>query len=105
VDKTEAGQGASAVEAVLGAGVADFVIAVDASVDLRDSDAVFLHWTANCDPGPDRFVFGSAIGLDATPKLPGDARNGEPVRDWPPPIEMNEATRSKVSGRWSEYGF
>ncbi|MHC4957873.1 MAG: UbiD family decarboxylase [Planctomycetota bacterium] len=105
VDKTEAGQGASAVEAVLGAGVADFVIAVDASVDLRDSDAVLFQWTANCDPGRDRFVFGSAIGFDATPKLPGDARNGEPVRDWPPPIEMNEATRSKVSGRWSEYGF
>jgi 4-hydroxy-3-polyprenylbenzoate decarboxylase len=105
VDKTAPGQGASAVEAVLGTGVADFVIAVDASVDLRDQDAVFFQWTANCDPGRDRFAFGSAIGFDATPKLPGDEREGEPVRAWPPPIGMSEAVRAKVTRRWDEYGF
>jgi len=104
VEKTRAGQGTAAVEAVLSA--ADFVIAVDASVDRTDSDAVLFHWCANTDPGRDmiRQVHGG-VGFDATPKQIGDERHGQPVRPWPPLLEMDGETRRKVDRRWREYGF
>ena len=103
VDKTRPGQGGSAVRAMLGE--ADFVIAVNASVDLHDTDSVLFHWCANFDPGRDMHVEGHAIGFDATPKMPGDERNGQPVRDWPTLIGMDEATKRKVDERWEEYGL
>lgn len=105
VDKTEAGQGLSAVEELLSRGEADFVIAVDASVDLSDAEAVFFHWCANFDPGRDMVLGEAGVGFDATPKLAGDARNGQPVRDFPPPLEMDAETRRKVDERWGEYGL
>jgi 3-polyprenyl-4-hydroxybenzoate decarboxylase len=61
------------------AGSADFVIAVDAPIDLRDWQSVLFHWCANTDPGRDLHVERRAqgagtsarIGFDATRKLPG----------------------------------
>jgi len=103
VDKTLPGQGGSAVLAMLGE--ADFVIAVDASVDLKDTDAVLFRWCANFDTGRDMYVAGQAVGFDATAKMKGDERNGQPVRDWPTLIGMDDATKQKVDERWEEYGL
>ena len=93
------------IEELLDAGAADFVVAVDAGVDLRDVDSVLFHWTANADPGRDLVVRGHRIGFDATRKTPGAGRHGHPVRDYPPPLEMDAAMREKVTRRWTEYGF
>ncbi len=95
VDKRAPGDGARAVEALLDD--ADFVIAVDGDTDLSDSDAVLFRWCANSDPGRDLFRKGKAIGFDATRKMPGDERNGEPVRDYPPILAMDEATKARVT--------
>ncbi len=84
---------------------ADFVIAVDESVDLSDADAVLFHWCANFDPGRDTHWRDHRVGFDATPKKPGETRNGQPVRDFPPLLTMDDATRTKVRSRWAEYGF
>ena len=104
VEKTSAGQGADAIAAAWDAG-ADFVIAVDRSVDLDDADAVFFHWCANYDPGRDLHVRDHRVGFDATPKLPGDARHGHPVRDFPPILAMSDDIKRLVDERWKEYGF
>jgi 4-hydroxy-3-polyprenylbenzoate decarboxylase len=48
-----------------------------------------------------RFAFGGKIGIDATAK---SASDGYP-RGWPRPLEMPEAIRQLVSGRWDEYGL
>ena len=81
------------------------MIAVDEEVDLGDTGGVLFRWCANCDPGRDLHREGSRIGFDATAKLAGDARHGQPVRDFPPILEMSEEIRAKVTRRWAEYGF
>jgi len=96
---------ARAIGELLEEGAADFVIAVDEGVDLRDVDSVLFHWTANADPGRDVVVRGHRVGYDATRKEPGAGRNGHPVRDYPPPLEMDAATRDNVTRRWGEYGL
>jgi 4-hydroxy-3-polyprenylbenzoate decarboxylase len=118
VEKRAAGDGRRAIEALwrsspAPADAAGLVIAVDARVDLRRWEEVLFHWCANTDPGRDLLreppVPGTKaewrIGFDATPKVPGDESGGAPVRDYPPPIEMDEATRELVDRRWREYGF
>ena len=62
-------------------------------------------WIVGLPESLDGLEGSSAIGFDATRKQPGDARNNEPVRAWPPPIEMSEATKARVTRRWEEYGF
>jgi 3-polyprenyl-4-hydroxybenzoate decarboxylase len=73
---------------------------------------VFFHFCANTDPGRDIVLesrthgtMGGRIGFDATRKLPGDERHGQPVRDFPPLLRMDEATRALVDRRWHEYGL
>jgi 4-hydroxy-3-polyprenylbenzoate decarboxylase len=105
VDKSEAGEGALAIARAWDETGADFVIAVDASVDIRDPDAVFFSWCANCDPGRDLHRRDEKIGFDATTKLPGDERHGQPVRDWPPRVEMSKEIIDRVRERWEDYGF
>jgi len=105
VDKREAGDGARAIEAAWESTGAEFVIAVDASVNVGDPDAVFFHWCANCDPGRDLHVRDRRIGFDATGKLPGDERHGLPVREFPPPLAMSDEMIRHVKDRWQEYGF
>jgi len=105
VDKTEAGDGARAIEAAWEKTGADLVIAVDRSVDLTDDERVLFHWCANFDPGRDLHRRGAQVGFDATPKVAGDAREGQPVRDWPPLLTMDDATLRRVKERWEEYGF
>ncbi|MFN9976484.1 MAG: hypothetical protein ACK58T_41950, partial [Phycisphaerae bacterium] len=61
---------------------------------------------ANTAPDRDRAtsVCGRRIAFDATPKMPGDEANGQPVREWPPLIAMSKAVTERVAGRWAEYG-
>ncbi|MEE8247682.1 MAG: UbiD family decarboxylase, partial [Alphaproteobacteria bacterium] len=108
VDKSRPRQGVEAIEAVWGRaadGVADCVVAVNASVDTGDWQSVLFHLCANTDPGRDRVQRDHRLGFDATTKLPGDERNGQPVRPYPPIMEMSEQIKERVIARWAEYGF
>ena len=105
VAKERPGDGVRALEHLLAAGGADFAIAVDEGVDLADPGAVFFRWTANSDPGRDLVRDGHRVGFDATAKIPGEERGGQPVRDFPPVLEMDASTRERVDRRWQEYGF
>ena len=87
VDKREPGQGVAAIERAwdaFPAPAADLVVAVDAAVDVRDHDEVLFHLGAQCDPGRDLHRRDARVGFDATTKLPGDERGGQPVRPYPP---------------------
>ena len=108
VDKTLTGQGREAIERVWAAALeplADVVIAVGHTVDVGDWRQVLFHMCANTDPGRDLVRAGHRLGIDATTKLPGDEHNGQPVRDFPPLIEMSPEMRQRVAARWEEYGF
>ena len=108
VEKSRPGQGAAAIEQTWEAAagnVADFVVAVEASVPLRDWEQVLFHFCANTDPGRDLIEREHKIGFDATRKVPGDERRGQPVRPYPPYIEMSPEIKKRVSERWSDYGF
>jgi 4-hydroxy-3-polyprenylbenzoate decarboxylase len=97
------------------------LVVVDHDVNVHDQEQVLFHLCANIDPGRDlelvngpldildhaaaRLGAGQKIGFDATPKWPGEEVNGQPVRDWPTLIQMDEATKQRVDERWGEYGF
>jgi len=93
------------LQALLVSGEAQLAIAVDNDTDLDDTDAVLFRWTANWDSGRDTLRVGSAVGFDATRKTRGTAVDGQPIRDYPPILEMDADTQSKVDARWTEYGF
>jgi 4-hydroxy-3-polyprenylbenzoate decarboxylase len=92
------------------------VVVVDAHVDPHDYAQVAFYVGANVDPARDlvladgpadqldhattRQFVGGKLGIDATAK--GAA---EGAREWPPEIEMDEATRALVDRRWPEYGI
>ena len=105
VDKHEPGDGARAIEAAWERTGADFVIAVDARTNLADPDDAFFRWCANTDPGRDLHARGGRIGFDATAKVAGDARNGQPVRAYPPPQVMSGEVMQLVKERWEQYGL
>ncbi len=67
---------------------ARFVAVLGRSVPIEDHHAALFHWVANSDTGRDAVWDRShgcdRVGFDATPKTPGDARNGQAVRAWPP---------------------
>ncbi len=108
VDKKRPGDGARAIEAIWNSapeGIADFVIAVDSSIDLGDWQAVLFNWCANTDPGRDLHQRDHRIGFDATTKMKGDERRDQPVRDYPPPQIMDHLTKARVDARWGEYGL
>jgi 4-hydroxy-3-polyprenylbenzoate decarboxylase len=108
VAKTRAGEGLEAIERVWRAAdppVGDMVIAVDGDVDLEDWQRVLFLACVHADFERDLERWDHRLGLDATSKLPGDARHGRPVRAYPPPIEMNEPMKARVRERWAEYGF
>lgn len=111
IRKDEAGEGERIIKQ-LGAMVEEsglprwtIILGPDASLEPVD-DALF-HWVANMSPERDISLSacGRRIAFDATPKLPGDERHGTPVRSWPPLLRMDEATRARVTQRWSEYGL
>jgi 4-hydroxy-3-polyprenylbenzoate decarboxylase len=99
VDKQTYGDGVRALENC----DADFAIAVD---EPCDEQAALFRWCANWDPSRDTVLHPDGrVGFDATKKLPGEKRNGQPCRDYPPILEMHPETRTLVDRRWEEYGF
>lgn len=112
IDKNGQGQGREVARRVLealppGGAKPRFVVVLDASVDVEDFDAALFHWAANMSPDRDMLLSadGSRAAFDATPKVPGDAHGGFPVREWPPLIEMSDEIKERVSARWAEYGL
>ncbi len=109
IRKTAPRQGREALQRVLAAGepatrpVPPFVLVFHDDVDPADLDSVFFHWLAHSDAGRDAVVWKSAtgavhrLGFDATPKRPGDEAHGEPVRPWPPILEMDPDARRKAA--------
>jgi 4-hydroxy-3-polyprenylbenzoate decarboxylase len=97
------------------------IVVVDHDVDVHDHEQVLFHLCANFDPGRDveivngpldildhaspRLGAGHKIGFDATRKIAGEEVGGHPVRDWPPLLDMDQATKALVNRRWSEYGL
>ena len=97
------------------------IIVVDETVNVHDQDEVLFHLCANFDPGRDieivsgpldildhaapRLGAGHKIGFDATVKIKGEEVGGNPVRDWPTLLKMDDAVRELVDRRWKEYGF
>jgi 3-polyprenyl-4-hydroxybenzoate decarboxylase and related decarboxylases len=109
MEKKEPGDGVRMVKA-LGAlpnevSLPRYMVLVGPEADVRDADSALFHWLANADPERDRSlsVCGRRVAFDATPKLSGEYANGLPVRDWPPLIVMDDATRELVTRRWTEY--
>jgi 3-polyprenyl-4-hydroxybenzoate decarboxylase len=108
VDKRQAQDGASAIQRAWSdapPGTADFIIAVDQSVNVKDWQSVFFHMCANCDPGRDLHRCEHRIAFDATKKIIGDERNGQPVRDYPPILVMSDDVKQAVDNRRAEFGM
>jgi 4-hydroxy-3-polyprenylbenzoate decarboxylase len=109
VNKSRAGDGARAIESLWNStsNHADFIIAVDHSVNITNWEEVLFHLCANCDPSRDMVHRDHRIAFDATRKLGGggDERNGQPVRDFPPILAMDEETRRRVAQRAAEFGL
>ncbi len=94
------------------------IVVVDEDVDVHDHEAVLFHAAANADPGRDlelvngpldildhaapRLGAGTKIGIDATPKWPGEEVNGQPVRAWPERLSMSTDVKARVDARWAE---
>ncbi|MEM0983319.1 MAG: UbiD family decarboxylase [Planctomycetota bacterium] len=81
--------------------VAPFIVAVGRGVDCRDAIDGLFHWLANMDPTRDLITPAESgvncLAFDATPKTRsqegerGDEANGQPVRAWPPVLELDQA--------------
>ncbi len=112
------------MHAIWGAGQMSWtkiIVVVDEDVDVHDQDEVLFHLCANVDPSRDieitqgpldildhaasRLGAGGKMGIDATRKITGEECGGHAVRQWPPIIRMDEATRARVDARWRAYGL
>ncbi|MFN0012884.1 MAG: UbiD family decarboxylase domain-containing protein [Phycisphaerales bacterium] len=67
-----------------------FLIILGQDANIGDTDNALFHWLANSDASRDAEVIGGVWCVDATPKFPGDQRNGQAVRPWPPLMSMHE---------------
>ncbi len=108
VDKSRPGQGCRAIErawSLAESPLADLVVAVGSAVNVDDWQDVLFHACANTDPGRDLLRPDHRLGIDATPKLPGDERGGQPVREYPPFIRMDDAVKERVAARGAELGL
>ncbi len=111
--KHEAGDGARVISALgalpnePGIELPRWTVVVGPDADAGRFDDTLFHWTAQCAFERDAIISrcGRRIAFDATPKMPGDARPGAPVRPWPPILRMDEATSALVERRWGEYGI
>jgi len=94
-----------------------WVIVVDDDIDARDWKDVMWAVSTRMDPGRDITVIentpidyldfaspvsglGSKIGLDATNKLPGETN-----REWGDKLDMDEATKQRVTEMWGKLGL
>lgn len=108
IEKRQARDGRCTLETLLSHPAherADFIIVIDHPADLKDWREVFFHLAANADPGRDMIRRGSRIAFDATRKLPGDERCGQPVRDYPPIIEMTDEVKKRVAEHAATFGL
>lgn len=117
VRKDKAGDGRRVIDAVsamsamsaMGASLPPFVIVLGPGVDVQKTDEALFHWCAHSDAGRDSVRIGvgdcAVLAFDATPKVPGDEANGEPVRPWPPVLEVSAEIQARVRARWGEYGL
>jgi 4-hydroxy-3-polyprenylbenzoate decarboxylase len=80
-----------------GAGALPYVVVVGRDANLQSAVEPFFHWLAQMDPGRDMAirVLAERAGFDATPKTPGDAVDGRPVRAWPPVLRMPSAVTAR----------
>jgi len=121
IRKAYPGQGKKVMNALWGLGhmmmLTRVLIVVDEDVDVQDPRTVAWFVLNNLDaahdvvmmPGPvDDLDHGSytpalgvKIGVDATRKTAAEGY----MREWPPDMIMDDATRELVEGRWKEYGL
>lgn len=84
---------------------ARFVILVGPDVDPANPDQALFHWCANFDASRDLSERPGTMIFDARPKRAGTSGVGQPIRDWPPLLVMDTATRERVTARWTEFGL
>ena len=85
---------------------ADMIIAVNTSVDITQWQEVFFHLCANGDPGRDARMIGDRICFDARSKHPSwESASGEPIRDYPPILEMAADVVARVNARAERFGL
>ncbi|MBX3385107.1 MAG: UbiD family decarboxylase [Phycisphaeraceae bacterium] len=112
IDKRRAGDGYRALQALatlldthprdpaVALHVPAITLALGPDVDIADADLSLFHWLAHSDAGRDARIVHAAgrsmLLFDATPKVPGDDANGEPVRDWPPILKMDPVVTERV---------
>ncbi len=120
IDKQYPGQAYKVMNALWGAGLmslAKVIVVVDKHVNVRDPDEAWWIALNNIDPERDvrftmgpvdvldhasrGFTYGSKMGIDATRKWPEEGF----TREWPPLIEMDPETRSRVDAMWPELGL
>ncbi|MBV9276815.1 MAG: menaquinone biosynthesis decarboxylase, partial [Candidatus Eremiobacteraeota bacterium] len=121
INKSYPGQAKKVMNALWGLGhmmmLTRLLVIVDADVDVQDLRYAAWFILNNLEPQHDVVMMpgpvddldhasytpalGMKIGIDATRK---DASEGY-AREWPPDMEMDDATRQLVDARWSEYGL
>jgi 4-hydroxy-3-polyprenylbenzoate decarboxylase len=119
IRKSYPGHARKVMHALWGSGLLGLlksIVVVDDFVDVHDYGQTFFHVCANVDPardlvlgtGPldqldhaaDAHCYGGKLGIDATHKLPAEAR-----RPWPERIAMTPAVQALVDRRWPDYGI
>jgi 4-hydroxy-3-polyprenylbenzoate decarboxylase len=120
IDKQYPGQAYKVMNALWGQGLmslAKVLVIVDAWVNVRDPREAWWVALNNIDPERDTrftmgpvdvldhssraFTYGSKMGIDATRKLPEEGF----TREWPPVIEMDDATKARVDAMWATLGI
>ena len=120
IDKQYPGQAYKVMNALWGAGLmslAKVLVVVDKHVNVRNPDEAWWIALNNIDPERDvrfsmgptdvldhasrAFTFGSKMGIDGTRKWPEEGF----TREWPPLIEMDEATKKRVDELWPRLGI
>jgi 4-hydroxy-3-polyprenylbenzoate decarboxylase len=120
IRKSYAGQARKVMNAIWSLGQAMFtkcVIVVDEDCDVQDIGEVTLRVSNNIDPERDiQFTlgpvdsldhasrlpnYGSKMGIDATRKWAAEGF----TRPWPPIIEMDAATKSRIDSMWKRLGI
>ena len=120
IDKQYPGHASKVMNAMWGAGLmslAKVIVVVDKHVNVQDADEAWWIALNNIDPERDvrfsmgpvdvldhasrGFTYGSKMGIDGTRKWPEEGF----TREWPPLIEMDQATKTKVDEIWSKLGI
>ncbi|HET6703138.1 MAG TPA: menaquinone biosynthesis decarboxylase [Gemmatimonadaceae bacterium] len=120
IDKQYPGHAYKVMNALWGQGLmslAKLIIVVDKDVNVRDPQEAWWIALNNIDPERDArftmgpvdvldhssraFTYGSKMGIDATRKWPEEGF----TREWPKLIEMDAATKNRVTAMWASLGI